>query len=357
MDGLLLLADMTTAMGYEGTRRFRADARTAISRARATMPAPHYAYPGVQIVHPRLFADAPQGAFSTNMMWDRAIAEGRLFGTVLDGVWIHVGTPQARDEAEASLAALSRRETARPSSPSRPARHFARNAGAGPDRARRRRSAGAVVGDDLSADPARGAQLRRCLCRGAGRRGAAAAIPRRWATARKTNCCSMPPAKAWSWRPPSRRCGGNCCWRGWCGNGIARRAAARLSFAQSAALADSLAKVMDEVETQGCDLSKLKDLAPRKSGRALGRRHALPGRDARCTGRPSWRKKRRSIPPRGATWRLQALAQRLEASPPPGLVIAAGSTGSIPATAELLARDRAPAQGRGGAAGAGPAAG
>ena len=40
-------------------------------------------------------------------MWDRAIAKGRLFGTRLDGVWIHVGTPEARDEAEAYLASLT----------------------------------------------------------------------------------------------------------------------------------------------------------------------------------------------------------------------------------------------------------
>ena len=55
----------------------------------------------------RLVEKAPAGAFSTNLMWDRAIAARRLYGAVLDGVWIHVGTPQARDEAEAYLAKLS----------------------------------------------------------------------------------------------------------------------------------------------------------------------------------------------------------------------------------------------------------
>ena len=104
MDGLLLLADMKTAMGYEGTGDFALTVDKRIARAR-NHPAPHYAYPGVQIVHPRLFADAPAGAFSTNMMWDRAIAAGTLFGALLDGVWIHVGTPEARDEAEAYLRA------------------------------------------------------------------------------------------------------------------------------------------------------------------------------------------------------------------------------------------------------------
>ena len=106
MDGLLLLADMHTAMGYEGTGDFVLMEAGRIGRARDHAGVPACAYPGVQIVHPRLFEDAPQGAFSTNLMWDRAIAKGRLFGVPLDGVWIHVGTPEARDEAEAYLRAL-----------------------------------------------------------------------------------------------------------------------------------------------------------------------------------------------------------------------------------------------------------
>ena len=104
MDGLLLLADMQTAMGYEGKGDFVLKAQGQVLRARDHAGAA-YAYPGVQIAHPRLFADAPEGPFSTNLMWDRAITRGRLFGTVLDGVWIHVGTPEAREEAEAYLRA------------------------------------------------------------------------------------------------------------------------------------------------------------------------------------------------------------------------------------------------------------
>jgi len=104
MDGLLLLADMQTALGYEGMGDFVLKAEGRVARARSRAGAA-YAYPGVQIVHPRLFEGAPAGAFSTNLMWDRAIAAGTLFGTLLDGVWIHVGTPQARDEAEAYLRA------------------------------------------------------------------------------------------------------------------------------------------------------------------------------------------------------------------------------------------------------------
>lgn len=106
MDGLLLLADMETAMGYDGGGDFILESDGRIARAKGRNETP-YAYPGVQIVHPRLFAGAPDGAFSTNIMWDRAIADRRLFGTLLHGVWIHVGTPEARDEAENYLAAPS----------------------------------------------------------------------------------------------------------------------------------------------------------------------------------------------------------------------------------------------------------
>ena len=106
MDALLLMASMVTAMGFEGTGDFQMDANGLLSRALEKRLSP-FAYPGVQIVHPHLFADPPAGPFSTNLMWNRAIAKGRLFGVALDGVWIHVGTPDARDEAEAYLARLA----------------------------------------------------------------------------------------------------------------------------------------------------------------------------------------------------------------------------------------------------------
>jgi len=107
MDGLLLLAAMTTAMGYEGRGDFLLDTNGHVTRVPELTSSP-YAYPGVQIVHPRLFADAPAGAFSTNVMWDRAIAKGRLFGVRLEGAWIHVGTPEAQRDADAYLARLTR---------------------------------------------------------------------------------------------------------------------------------------------------------------------------------------------------------------------------------------------------------
>ena len=104
MDSLLLLAEMQTAIGYDGAGDFVLLDQNHVARARDRSEKA-YGYLGAQIAHPRLFADAPAGPFSTNIMWDRAIARGRLAGVVLDGVWLHVGTPEARDQAERALAA------------------------------------------------------------------------------------------------------------------------------------------------------------------------------------------------------------------------------------------------------------
>jgi len=112
MDGLLLLAAMTTAMGYDGRGDFNLAPDGRLSRVRELNSSP-FAYPGVQIVHPRLFADAPAGAFSTNIMWDRAIAKGRLYGVRLEGIWIHVGTPEAKAEAEDFLEKIAAQGFAR----------------------------------------------------------------------------------------------------------------------------------------------------------------------------------------------------------------------------------------------------
>ncbi len=103
MDGLLLLASMVTSIGFEGAGDFTMDAEGHLARVQELRVAP-FAYPGVQIAHPRLFADAPKGAFSTNLVWDRAMAKGRLYGIRLDGVWMHVGTVEALADAEAFLA-------------------------------------------------------------------------------------------------------------------------------------------------------------------------------------------------------------------------------------------------------------
>jgi len=106
MDSLLLMASLVTSMGYEGRGDFLMDSDGRLSSVPEGRLSP-FAYPGVSIIHPRLFDDAPRGAFPLLLLWEKAIERGRLFGVRLDGVWMHVGTPKAVQEAEAFLADLA----------------------------------------------------------------------------------------------------------------------------------------------------------------------------------------------------------------------------------------------------------
>jgi len=106
MDGLLLMAAMINSVGYEGVGDFMMDAAGHLTRVPSGRVSP-FAFPGVQIVHPRLFENPPKGGFSTNVLWDRAIEKERLYGIRLEGLWIHVGTPRAVAEAEEYLADLA----------------------------------------------------------------------------------------------------------------------------------------------------------------------------------------------------------------------------------------------------------
>lgn len=99
MDVLLLVAPTTTSLGYEGAGDFVMDAGGRLERRGERRVAP-FIYAGVAIVKPELFADTPDGAFSLNLLFDRAIAAGRLSGLRLDGQWLHVGTPDAIRAAE-----------------------------------------------------------------------------------------------------------------------------------------------------------------------------------------------------------------------------------------------------------------
>ena len=51
----------------------------------------------------RLLRDAPEGPFSTNILWDRAIEEGRCFGAVHQGLWFDVGSPASIPATERAL--------------------------------------------------------------------------------------------------------------------------------------------------------------------------------------------------------------------------------------------------------------
>ena len=102
MDALLLVVRHTGARNYEGRGDFHLDPLGRVSRRRAERVAP-FIYTGIQIVSHRLLRDAPEGAFSTNVLWDRAIEEGRLFGLVHTGEWFEVGEPAAIGRTEAWL--------------------------------------------------------------------------------------------------------------------------------------------------------------------------------------------------------------------------------------------------------------
>jgi MurNAc alpha-1-phosphate uridylyltransferase len=104
MDALLLLAPTIGSIGYEGRGDYAMDADGRLQRRgeRAAVP---FIYAGAAVLAPALFTDAPAGAFALTQLFDRAGAEGRLFGLPLEGVWMHVGTPDAVAAAEAALAA------------------------------------------------------------------------------------------------------------------------------------------------------------------------------------------------------------------------------------------------------------
>ena len=99
MDSLMLLASAATSLGYEGSGDFAMDEDGRLSRRGEGLQVP-FVFTGVSIAHPRLFEGAPQGVYSMNRLWDAAIDKGRLFGVRLDGLWRHVGTPEALVDAE-----------------------------------------------------------------------------------------------------------------------------------------------------------------------------------------------------------------------------------------------------------------
>ncbi len=102
MDALLLLQPTATAVGYEGRGDFTLD-EAGIPRRRGDAETAPLLFSGVQILHPRLFAGCPPGKFSLNLLYDRALAMGRLAAVVHDGNWYHVGTPEALPEVEGML--------------------------------------------------------------------------------------------------------------------------------------------------------------------------------------------------------------------------------------------------------------
>ena len=92
------------SVGYSGAGDFTMDASGRLLRREERKVAP-FVYAGVAIVDPGLFAAAPGGPFSFNLLFDRAIEAERLYGMRMDGTWLHVGTPEAVGDADRSVAA------------------------------------------------------------------------------------------------------------------------------------------------------------------------------------------------------------------------------------------------------------
>lgn len=102
MDSLLLVVPHARASNFAGKGDFHMDGNGRLRRRKSGHIAP-YIYTGIQLISHRLLRDAPQGKFSTNVLWSRAMEEGRLFGLSFTGEWFEVGTPDAIAPTEAAL--------------------------------------------------------------------------------------------------------------------------------------------------------------------------------------------------------------------------------------------------------------
>ena len=102
MDALLLLVPLARAQNHKGMGDFHMDRTGRLRRRDKSRVAP-FVFTGIQMLSKRLLRDAPEGAFSTNILWNRAIEEGRCFGAVHQGLWFDVGTPKSIKMTEATL--------------------------------------------------------------------------------------------------------------------------------------------------------------------------------------------------------------------------------------------------------------
>lgn len=103
MDILLLLVARGQGIGFEGPEGFLRDTTGRLTHSTDPGSPSPFANMGIAILKPQLFDSQPEGAFSIIPIWHRLQAEGRLHGVPMDGFWMHVGDPAARDEAEARL--------------------------------------------------------------------------------------------------------------------------------------------------------------------------------------------------------------------------------------------------------------
>lgn len=107
MDALLLLIPKERAHNHRGPGDFSLDANGRLIR-RGDAPSAPYVFTGIQLISHRLLRDPPEGPFSTNFLWDRALEEGRLFGVLHQGDWFDIGHPGAIAPTEGMLGKLAR---------------------------------------------------------------------------------------------------------------------------------------------------------------------------------------------------------------------------------------------------------
>lgn len=106
MDALLLLVPLARAHCHRGQGDFRLDPLGRITERRKPGRLAPFVYTGVQILSPRVIRDWPEGPFSTNLFWTRAMEAERLWGAVHQGLWFDVGSPEAIRATEAVLAEM-----------------------------------------------------------------------------------------------------------------------------------------------------------------------------------------------------------------------------------------------------------
>ena len=99
MDEVLLLADKERCLGFSGAGDFFIDAKGALTH-RGDEPTAPWAYAGLRIVNPQLYAAHKAEPFSAFRIWSDLLPNKRMHGVPLDRFWLHVGDPVALKDAE-----------------------------------------------------------------------------------------------------------------------------------------------------------------------------------------------------------------------------------------------------------------
>lgn len=97
MDALLVCVARNNALGHSGSGDFSLDPQGKLRRGEG------FVYGGVQIIKTEGLASIGDTAFSLNVLWDRMLGQGRLFGLPYPGMWCDVGKPEGIAQAESLI--------------------------------------------------------------------------------------------------------------------------------------------------------------------------------------------------------------------------------------------------------------